>query len=140
MKYTILIAMLTQLSLSLSQEIIKITLTSTIKTDGLISYKEWDDANSIEISLTEGIKIPVKFKRDNKKLYFLFEIPQLERKFPNGIYPEILLDIDNNKSSDWDSNDWWFNVSASDCFSQGIYFLTYGKKNTCKTEKFQIIK
>jgi hypothetical protein len=35
--------------------------------------------------------------------------------------PELIFDINNDKSISWRSEDWWFHVSCSDCDVQGTY-------------------
>lgn len=87
----------------------------SILVDGLISLGEWDDADSVHI-INNNQKTTVKYKHDSLNLYFVY-LGHLESA---GHVPELVLDLNNDKSSTWLADDWWFHVSATDCESQGV--------------------
>jgi hypothetical protein len=87
---------------------------SSPQIDGLISPLEWSDADSILIPLNATLDVTVKFKHDGSSFYFAF-LNNLESF--NVRFPEILFDINNDKSAAWQNDDSWFHVSATDCDS-----------------------
>jgi len=95
-------------------QLIVIKEGSPVSIDGIISANEWIDADSILIDLTLSQKVTVKFKHDTNNFNFLF-CNNLESF--NIRFPEILLDLNNDKSVTWMNDDWWFHVSATDCES-----------------------
>lgn len=97
--------------------------------DGGFSAAEWSDAASIIIKLKSGTNITVYCKHDNENFNFAF-CPD-KKDAPAMNFPEILLDMKNDKSSAWMTDDWWFHVSATDCYSKG----KYGDYTTCLAEQ-----
>ncbi len=83
--------------------------------DGQITAGEWADADSIQIALNATQNVTVKFKHDSLNLYLVYR-NYLESAFR---FPEIVLDVNNDKSTAWQNDDWWFHVSATDCESNG---------------------
>jgi len=90
---------------------------STPQLEGLRSPGEWDDASSVGINAPSGA-VTVSYKHNGDSLFFLFEGP-LESA--NARFPEVLIDAGNDKAVNWDANDWWFHVSATDCSFNGQY-------------------
>lgn len=90
---------------------------STPLIDGIVSPGEWNDANYRTILLPND-SVLVHYKHNGDSLFLLFYGP-LESS--NVLFPEVLLDIHNNKAAAWDSTDWWFHVSATDCYFNGQY-------------------
>jgi hypothetical protein len=84
--------------------------------DGKVSPKEWDDSRRLEITIGPNWKIPVRFKHDDKNMYFLFE-----RVTNNGerLFPELFFDAHDQKDLQWKKGYWWFHVSANLCESEG---------------------
>lgn len=90
---------------------------STPIIDGTLSSGEWEGADTISISILGGAQeVKVLFMHDSANLHFAY-LGNLESV--SARYPEVLLDIDNDKSSSWEDDDWWFHVSATDCEYQG---------------------
>lgn len=85
--------------------------------DGIVSPGEWNDANHSTILLPND-SVVVHYKHNGDSLFLLYYGP-LESS--NVLFPEVLLDIRNNKTATWDSTDWWFHVSATDCYFNGQY-------------------
>lgn len=84
--------------------------------DGKKLGAEWNNADTVRITLGQaGKSIKVYFMKDRDNLYFLYA-GNLESQMH---FPELLLDINNAKSTVWQPDDWWFHVSATDCESQG---------------------
>ena len=84
--------------------------------DGVISSGEWTGADSVQIMINNFKKVTVLIKHDSTALYFAY-LNHLESSMR---FPEILLDINNDKSNTWQNDDWWFHVSATDCESNGM--------------------
>ncbi len=113
-----LLAILFFITLSESKaQYIRIRQGSSPLTDGVLSPLEWNDADSVLISLDVSRQVTVKFKHDGVNFYFAF-LNNLESY--NIRFPEILLDINNDKSPFWQNDDWWFHVSATDCESDSM--------------------
>lgn len=94
-------------------ENLKIPLGVSIIADGINSENEWIDAQKIQIKISESSKIDVMLKHDNENILILFNL------YSSGLFPEILFDVNNDKTTEWNSDDWWFHISASDCSSKG---------------------
>jgi hypothetical protein len=97
-----------------AQTVIEIPFGSTPIVDGTLSTMEWSDSDSVIIDIP-GDPITILYKHDSINLHFAF-LGRLESAFR---FPEILIDANNDKSPTWQSDDWWFHVSATDCESQG---------------------
>lgn len=110
----------------ISAEQITIPQGNTISVDGRFSPGEWSDAADISLKLKAGPSIKVYFKHDAKNLYLAYCSNLLSTN--NVRCPEVLLDINNDKSTAWLGDDWWFHVSGTDCYSKG----KYGDYTTCK--------
>lgn len=89
---------------------------TSIVADGIISQNEWDDANAIQIASAGNKTVRVLFKHNGNALMFAF-LDNLGSA--NFRFPELLLDINNDKSQQWQNDDWWFHVSATNCFHRG---------------------
>ena len=101
------------ISINVSAQYVYVRSGSTVVIDGIASPMEWGDADSVFITISSGVEVTVKFKHDGSNFNFAF-MGNLESF--NVRFPEILFDIDNDKSAGW-MNDWWFHVSATDCES-----------------------
>lgn len=100
-----------------AQSLIQIPYAPTPTIDGTISSNEWDESDAILLPIiNETDHVTVRFMHDSTNLHFAF-IGNLEST--NTRFPEVLLDIENDKSSDWEMDDWWFHVSGTDCEYQG---------------------
>lgn len=95
----------------------------SIVIDGVLSEQSWKAADEVLITNANDT-IRVKVLHHPTYLYFAFS-GKLESA--NALFPEILIDADNQRSTSWQSNDWWFHVSATDCESKGAY----GVYNNC---------
>lgn len=106
-----------------------IPYANTPTIDGSTAAGEWDDAGLVEIPiLNNSKKIEVRFMHDSAHLHIAFW-GNLESS--NVRFPEVLLDINHDKSTFWLSDDWWFHVSATDCDYQG----QYGNYANCQVER-----
>ena len=84
--------------------------------DGEISKGEWDDANFVEIRIREDWRVRVGAKHDFKNLYFVFEgVTHGEER----LFPEILIDPGNWKTTVWKKGQWWFHISNNLCEGNG---------------------
>ena len=107
------LVLIIMISLEVSAQYVNMRSGSPVVVDGIVSPMEWDDADSVLITISTGVEVTVKFKHDGSNFNFAF-MGNLESS--NIRFPEILFDIDNDKSASW-TNDWWFHVSATDCES-----------------------
>ncbi|MHB8093284.1 MAG: carboxypeptidase regulatory-like domain-containing protein [Syntrophales bacterium] len=99
-----------------------------LKIDGILASGEWDDAKTAEITVEEGWVVKVLYKNDVDNLYVAFT----NLKPQSGeLYPEIRLDVNNDKSSSWKSDDWWFHTSYNNCEMRGGYNIW----STCERAK-----
>lgn len=100
-----------------SQELIKIPFGTTPEIDGVFNSDEWNDCGTTFLNILSGSdSIEIRYKHDSLNLHLVY-MGHLES---SGIrFPEVLLDIDNDKSEEWMDDDWWFHVSATDCEYQG---------------------
>lgn len=85
--------------------------------DGIVSAGEWEDSDTVRLAVGFNKSVRISFKRDLAKMYFLFS-GHLESQIK---LPEILIDVNNDKSSAWQTDDWWFHISANDCEHSGAY-------------------
>lgn len=111
------------------QAVLLIPYANTPTIDGLNAPGEWDAAGLVEIPiLNNSKKVEVRFMHDSANLHIAFW-GNLESS--NVRFPEVLLDINYDKSASWHSDDWWFHVSATDCEFQG----QYGNYVNCQVER-----
>ncbi|MEI6090657.1 MAG: T9SS type A sorting domain-containing protein [bacterium] len=90
----------------------------SVTIDGCFSKGEWSDADSVDLLLGGNYYVRIFYKHDGANLLFAFcdnlKIAQYQFRFP-----EVLFDINNTKTTTWDTEDHWFHVSATDCNSKG---------------------
>jgi hypothetical protein len=84
--------------------------------DGVITNGEMHKCQFVVIQSADGSPATVYFKHNFEGFYFAFVGL---RNLPYYRFPEVLLDLNNDKSADWQTDDWWFHVSATDCENQG---------------------
>lgn len=100
-----------------AQDVTLIPYGNPVVIDGEIHSNEWNGADSVMIDILGGTKqVKVLYKHDSTNFYFAF-LGNLESV--NARYPEVLFDVNNDKGTSWDVDDWWFHVSATDCEYQG---------------------
>lgn len=126
-KILTLILLCNSLNLKAQNQII-IPYGDSIFVDGIISADEWTDTDSIEINFLNTKKVKVYYKHDLENLLFCYK-GNLESA--NVRFPEILLDLQFDRSSNFQSDDWWFHVSATDCEYKGAY----GNYSNCALTK-----
>ncbi|MBF0230028.1 MAG: DUF1566 domain-containing protein [Desulfamplus sp.] len=86
--------------------------------DGIFSENEWVDAGATVITVEPDWLVTVYYKHDDSNLYIAFgNLIRDGRAF----FPEILLDINNDKQTSWQIDDWWLHASAADCEGNGKY-------------------
>lgn len=103
--------------------VIDIPFGSPVMIDGTIATGEWSDAVLKRFTVDNQVDITVMIKHDGANLLaaYWYQFEQDE----NLCFPELLIDIGNDKSESWSSNDWWFHVSGTDCEAQGTYDVWY---------------
>jgi N-acetylneuraminic acid mutarotase len=99
--------------------ILEIPTGSSVIIDGVLGSGEWDDAETVELSVEGEVNVTVLLKNDGMNLlaayHYIFTGDE------NLCFPEVLVDTENDKSSGWMSDDWWFHVSGTDCEAQGTF-------------------
>ena len=89
--------------------------------DGNIAESEWGDANQVKIVNSMGHTVTVRYKHDDKNIYFAFINLMVTKEKQRAA--EILIDETNSKSPSWKTGIYWFHASYSDCFENGNYFI-----------------
>ena len=87
--------------------------------DGIISSDEWTDADSVTINVQPFWDVKVLYKHNDSCLFFLFK--GLVKTGYGERYPDVMLDIYNDKSTTWNPDDWWLHASYNDCECVGNY-------------------
>ncbi|HQU74633.1 MAG: hypothetical protein KDI06_09745 [Calditrichaeota bacterium] len=90
---------------------------SPVEIDGIISINEWQDAPSYRFEQNDFAQATVFVKHDGKNLLlrFSYQNPQDSTM----ICPEFFIDTRRNKGQAWAEDDYWFHVSAQDCYAIG---------------------
>lgn len=97
--------------------------------DGIVHPMEWADADTVYISIRNGMdSVGVLYKHDGANLHFAF-LGNLQST--NTRFPEVMLDVGNDKTSAWEGDDWWFHVSATDCEYKG----EHANYDSCETDR-----
>jgi hypothetical protein len=86
--------------------------------DGVVSAGEWDMSHAVAVPAGGSDSCRVAVASDAWGLYLAY-MGHLESA--NALFPEVLLDIDHDRSTGWDADDRWFHVSATACHHQGQY-------------------
>lgn len=116
MKTTVL-SLAILLTTAVCSQVIYIPFSSAPNLDGKVGSAEWNAANAVNISIQGGSNaIPVFFMHDSSSIYIAY---QGNLQSSNIRFPEVLIDLENDKSAGWMNDDWWFHVSATDCEYQG---------------------
>jgi len=102
-----------------TSSVLRIPRGTSVTIDGVLQSDEWIDAYKLTLSVEQIVDATVFVKHDGESVLaaFLYSFPGGEIDCP----PEIFFDIDNDKSPEWQLDDWWFHVSASDCEARGTY-------------------
>lgn len=85
--------------------------------DGVLSSGEWSDAGTVEIVYDSTRTIKVYYKHDASNIYVAFS----NISTTDGVWPEMVIDVNNDKSSGWKSDDWWMHASHFDCEGNGAH-------------------
>jgi Tol biopolymer transport system component len=75
----------------------------SVTIDGTIETGEWDDAAVVSLAVEGEVEAIVRVKHDGTNILaaYTYDFPGEE----NLCFPEILLDTENDKSEDWQSDD-----------------------------------
>ncbi len=91
----------------------------SVTIDGNISALEWVDADSVAFAVGDSVNATVALKHDGSSLLAVFVF---ERASDFGMcFPEVFLDVNNDKGKNMLADDWWFHVSASNCEARGAF-------------------
>lgn len=99
--------------------ILEISSGTDVTIDGVLQAGEWEDAKTAHFGVDDIIDVTVYFKHDSSNLLaaYSYQFPGEDETF----CPELVFDINNDKGTGWQSEDWWFHVSCSNCDVQGKY-------------------
>lgn len=99
---------------------------TAIVADGVVNDVEWQDARIFSVVLSEVVRVKVLAKHDGTNLLaaFISDLNPSRTLF----MPELIIDTSFDRAASWQTDDWWFHVSASDCQSNG----RWGDYSTCK--------
>jgi parallel beta-helix repeat protein len=90
--------------------------------DGFIGAGEWDDANTVTVSVTEGADCMVYAKQDGVNLYVGFNIP--DATYNSSDHCVIIFDVDHDGSQSLQTDDMW--LFASRVGTEKEYNVTAG--------------
>jgi hypothetical protein len=95
---------------------IDITSGAAPTIDGTIGSGEWDGAASVEIEVRAGWTVTVMSMHGPTDLFFAFTglVDGMDER-----YPEVLLDVNDDSTTSWGADDWWFHASYNDCEGDG---------------------
>lgn len=106
------------LAIICNAQFINIPLGTKPVIDGVFATNEWDDAGQADIYVQTGWTVTVFYKHSDTSMYFAFT----DVKGVYGErYPDVMLDINNDKSTVWSADDWWLHASYNDCEGNGAY-------------------
>ena len=89
-----------------------------VSPEGRLSVSEWEDAGSVSIDLDSARNVVVHYKRDRDAIALAFTNVS---RWGIKLFPELLIDLDNERDSVWSLQDKWFHVSYEDCEGAGEY-------------------
>ena len=118
MKALVIFSLAFMLNLSLKSQQINIPTGTKPTIDGVLSPNEWSDADSVDIEVQANWTVKVYYKHTNSCLYIAFT--GLVTMFGER-YPDVMLDINNDRSTSWNGDDWWLHASYNDCEGKGEY-------------------
>jgi hypothetical protein len=92
---------------------------TAVTLDGNVENTEWDDALEQSFQVGDSVVITAKLKHDGSSLLAAFQYEFSGP--PNLCFPELLIDVNCDRGSEWMIDDWWFHVSGTDCEAHGEY-------------------
>ncbi|HUV29627.1 MAG TPA: CRTAC1 family protein [Acidobacteriota bacterium] len=101
--------------------VLEIPFGAPVVMDGTLDPGEWSDAVLRQFTVDNWVDVTVMIKHDGTNLLAAYHY--VFRQEENLCLPEMLIDVGNDKTEHWMSDDWWFHVSASDCEAHGTYDL-----------------
>lgn len=114
---TPLIILFTLVNLSLFSQLIHVKTYTTPTVDGDMKSMEWEGSYVIIPSGNGQRPVQVYYQISDTAFYFAFAGNLNNQLNPN--FPEVYLDINHDRTSNWNADDLWFHISATDCYSQG---------------------
>lgn len=129
----VLLLLLLVLSTAVAAQVLEIPRGTSATIDGALADGEWSDAGRLIMQLEDGREIPILYKHDGANFYFAFEKLGEDKQ---ALFPELLIDPSNKKSSGWQSGQWWLHASFNDCEGNGAFnvYRVNGKFD-CSKEK-----
>jgi hypothetical protein len=98
---------------------LEIPFGAAVNVDGVEDEGEWNDASTALISVPGEVEATVYAKHDGANLLIAF---RYSFSGDEDVWvPEVLVDVDHDRASDWQGDDWWIHVSAQDCAVSGAY-------------------
>jgi hypothetical protein len=93
----------------------------SVHIDGKITKGEWCDAKIYLLQDHEYFSSKFFLKHDSENLLIAYIIEYNDSINNDTIFtmPEIFIDSKNDDGNEWQNDDFWFHVSAQDCYYQG---------------------
>jgi len=89
-----------------------------VELDGKNGYQEWHDAMVYDFRKNNVVRAEILLKRNATELLIAFSLDHKQDSI--YIFPEVFIDTRHDQSEKWNSDDYWFHVSASDCYAVGM--------------------
>jgi hypothetical protein len=99
-------------------EILAVPRGSASQIDALFRSEEWSGAAHVSIDVEAGWEVTVFLKHDAENLYLAFRGVEHEGK---RLFPEILIDPEARRGTEWSQGQMWLHVSANLCEGNGEY-------------------
>lgn len=85
--------------------------------DGILEPGEWNDAAKFVMIQTPYVNSHVLLKHNNTHFLLAYVFENITDS--TITFPELFIDTKLNKGDAWQNDDYWFHVSAQDCYSIG---------------------
>lgn len=90
-----------------------------VHVDGILKDREWDDARELCFETNTQIQARALLKHDGEQLLLAFLMEGTKTRDSLFAIPELLLDTRHNGGEELRDDDYWFHVSAQDCYARG---------------------
>ena len=100
-----------------SNPLLKIHAGQPIVVDGIADKTEWKDAHSLALKIKDVLDLVVLYKHDCQNVYLAYVVKKGATE--ELWFPELFVDPNNDKTTQWSQDDLWFHVSGTDCEAKG---------------------
>lgn len=92
---------------------------TAVHVDGIIVAAEWDDARSFRFGAAGTLEATALLKHDGENLLMALICEGMETWDSLYVIPELFLDTKKDGGAKFGEDDYWFHVSAQDCYARG---------------------